>query len=237
MSTQTFAPIQKAPTLVEQVSLQLAQMFTNGSGFAGDKILAERNLAAQLGVSRNVLREAIKRLEMQGLLEIRQGKGTRIVHKLHKPITAALSLLVPDETERIQQLFEVRLILEPETARSAALNATEHDLLKITAAHKTLQDATTIEDATTADMHFHKAIAEASGNRILLLVIESLSELLAESQRIGFQTIEKSQPIPRHQEILDAITSHDGDAAAKAMATHILEARSIFGISAKRPLH
>ena len=234
MPRRAFVPIQKAPSLVEQVALQLSKMFTEGGGLVGDKLMSERNLAAQLGVSRNVLREAIKCLETQGLLEIRQGHGTQVVHKLHKPITAALNLLVPEEQERMQQLFEVRSIIEPESARIAALKASKKQVLQIKAAQKKLQEADTVEAAVAADTEFHRSIANASGNQILLLVIESLSVLLAEGQRIGFQTIDPTQPIPRHQEVLDAIERRDGDAAAQAMATHIEEARLIFFRSAKR---
>ncbi|MEI6871014.1 MAG: FadR/GntR family transcriptional regulator [Verrucomicrobiota bacterium] len=234
MPRPAFVHIQKAPSLVEQVALQLSKMFTEGGGLVGDRLLSERNLAAQLGVSRNVLREAIKCLETQGLLEIRQGHGTHVVHKLHKPITAALNLLVPEEKQRMQQLFEVRRIIEPESARLAALQASKKQVLQIKAAQKKLQQADTVEAAVIADTEFHRSIANATGNQILILVIESLSALLAEGQRIGFQTIDHTQPIPRHQEVLDAIERGDGDAAAQAMAAHIEEARLIFVRSAKR---
>lgn len=228
MTAPRFPPIRKAPTLVEQVSQQLALKLTDGTGIVGGKLMAERGLAAQLGVSRNVLREAIKRLEMQGLLEIRQGHGTKVVRNLHKPLTSALKLLVTDETERFEQLFDARLLIEPETARLAAAKATREQFLQIQSCQERLKVAQTVEESVQADMDFHRAIAEASGNRVLLLVIESLAEILSASQSIGFRLVDHSQPIRRHQAVLDAIEKGDGERAAAEMAAHIEEARSIF---------
>lgn len=228
MDPRTIVPIKKAPTLVEQVCQQLASMLRNGSVAASEgKLMAERGLAAQLGVSRNVLREATKRLELQGLVEIRQGHGTRVVNKLHKPLTAALNLLVPNELDRMQQLFEIRLILEPQSARLAALRSTPTQLLQIEAAQIALKSPETIEDAVEADMNFHRSIAEASGNQILLLVLESLAELRAESHSKGYRKNMNSRTWEMHQVVLAAIQKQNGDAAAAAMAAHILEAKAI----------
>ena len=89
-----------------------------------------------------------------------------------------------------------------------------------------LSDAGSIESAVEADMDFHRAIAEASANRILLLVLESLAELLAASQNKGFRAMGHSCPVQMHQAVLDAIVRRDGDAAAAAMTAHITDAQS-----------
>lgn len=239
MAASSILPIQKAPTLVEQVSQQLALMLRSENGAANGKLMAERALASQLGVSRNVLREATKRLELQGLVEIRQGHGTRIINKLHKPLTAALNLLVPEEVARMQQLFELRLILEPQGARLAARRASEAQLLRMSSAQERLRVAQTLEDAVAADMDFHRVIAEASGNQILLLVIESLADLLAASHYMGFRnrSVTNSRPVEMHQRILAAIKEHDAEAAAMAMGAHIEDAGESIGLPLNRELH
>ena len=90
-------------TLVEEVSDQLAGAIRSG-GLVMDGLLpSERHLAEQFGVSRPVVREATKRLELQGLLEVRQGVGIRVVDRLHAPVSAAARLLLPDEAERLRQ--------------------------------------------------------------------------------------------------------------------------------------
>jgi DNA-binding FadR family transcriptional regulator len=230
MPPAAVAPIQKSPSLVQQVCDRLAASLLEEETAARGTLLAERELAAQLGVSRNVLREAIQRLELQGLVEIRQGHSTRIVHQLHKPLTAALHLKVPEESARLEQLFELRLMIEPHAARLAARRASPEQLAPLQAAQHRLRDAQTLEAAVQADMDFHRALAEASGNRILLLVIESLAELLATAHGRGFRVMPQERPILAHQEILDAILRRDADTAARHMTAHIKNARTEIGL-------
>ena len=230
MAPRPVLPIQKAPSLVQQVCDQLAASLLEEDTAARGILLAERVLATQLGVSRNVLREAIKRLELQGLVEIRQGRSTRIIRQLHKPLTAALHLKVPEESARLEQLFELRLMIEPQAARLAAQRATPEQLAPLQSAQQRLRDAQTLEAAVQADMDFHRALSEASGNRILLLVIESLDELLATAHGKGFRAMAQAQPIQAHQDILDAILRRDADAAARSMTAHLKTARAETGL-------
>ncbi len=229
MSPRPVVPVQKAPSLVQQVCDQLAASLLKKDTTARGTLLAERDLAAQLGVSRNVLREAIKRLELQGLVEIRQGHNTRIVHQLHKPLTAALHLTVPEESARLDQLFELRLMIEPHATRLATQRASPGQLASLQSAQQRLRDAQTLEAAVQADLDFHHTLAEASGNRILLLVIESLAELLATAHAKGFRTMAQAQPVQAHQDILDAILRRDADAAARSMTAHLKNARNEIG--------
>ena len=227
---QDLAPITKAPSLVEQVCSQLASRLHSTTSSPAQKLPAERILAAQLGVSRSVLREAIKRLELQGLLEIRQGRGTKVVNKLQKPLSAALTLLVPGEADRLLQLFEVRLLLEPESARLAAQRSTPAQLEKMRDSLRALREAPSVAEAIHADLDFHRAIAEASGNKILLLIIESLADLLAASHGKGFQSMSISRSADMHQDILHAIESRNALEAEAAMKGHLEEARSALSI-------
>ena len=119
--------LQRPVSLVEGVCQQLAEL-VRGTTSQDDRWLpAERSLAEQLGVSRTVVREATKRLEQQGLLEIQHGTGIKVVNKLHRPLNDSLSLLIPDVAERLQQLNETRMSIEPDAAAFAAERAsTEH---------------------------------------------------------------------------------------------------------------
>jgi DNA-binding FadR family transcriptional regulator len=107
-------------SLVSKVCTRLAAMMRSPAFTATDKLPPERILAQKLGVSRTVMREATKRLESQGLLEIRHGSGIRIVNELHRPVCGSLSLAMPAPQERLRQLNEARLLVEPEIARQAA---------------------------------------------------------------------------------------------------------------------
>mgnify|MGYP002368622996 CR=1 FL=1 len=150
-------------SLVETVSRRII-----GLARTSRRLPTERDMSAKFGVSRSVVREAAKRLELQGLLEIRQGSGMTVVDKLHKPLNGALSLLVPDESQRLKQLIEVRLALEPENARLAAERATTADLNALTACHERFEAACTFEAQVEADMTFHCLLAEASRGHDIL---------------------------------------------------------------------
>ncbi len=211
----------RPPSLVEKVCQQLAGMARKDRQGDDGWLPTERELSAQLGVSRSVVREAVKRLEMQGLLEIQHGIGIRAVDKLHKPLSSALALLVPDEDERLRQLVQIRFIMEPENARLAAEHATPTQLESLAAIHEALVLAKDREAAVRADMDFHCAVAEASGNRIAGLLMVSLCDLLHASLSRGYGRVTTESAIQEHRAILQAIERRAPACAVKAMTQHI----------------
>lgn len=223
--------IARPPSLVEKVCQSLAAVARRDLDEDTGWLPTERELAAQLGVSRSVVREATKRLEQQGLLEIRQGLGIRTVNHLHKPLTGALELLVPEEPERLRQLIEVRLMLEPQNARLAAECATAKQISTLRAVHEKLVNATSFEDSVMADMEFHRMLAVLSGNQISALVLHSLSELLQASLKHGYQRVTAATAIKQHGMIVKAIEQRDSAAAARAMHKHLISAREDLGLN------
>ena len=230
MTSASFESILRPPTLVEKVFEQLAAMLRVAPGQEA-KLPAERELAVKLGVSRNVLREATKRLELQGLLEIRQGQGTRAVNRLHKPISTSLELLVPKEKERMRQLFQVRYMIEPHNAQRAARCATRAELDRIEAAQQSLIAASDPRALVVADMEFHRAIADASGNEIARLLLESLAELRETSHAKGYGGRTSVRTVDEHAEILTAILGRQSEVARSAMEKHLLRASMDLGFS------
>lgn len=220
--------LDRPPSLVEAVCqriISLARIHDHD-----ERLPTERDMSEQFGVSRSVVREAAKRLELQGLLEIRQGSGMKVVDKLHKPLSSAVQMLVPDEKQRLAQLTEVRFALEPENARLAAERGSSADLKKIKAAHESLERCQDFETQVLADMEFHCLIAEASGNKIGSLLMQSLTDLLQSSLSHGYRLVTKDQAVGDHGKILAALLSRDGTAAATAMKNHLLHARNDLGI-------
>ena len=232
MTSASFESILRPPTLVEKVFEQLATMLRVAPG-REVKLPAERELAVKLGVSRNVLREATKRLELQGLLEIRQGQGTRVVDRLHKPISASLELLLPEDRERMRQLFQVRYLIEPHNAQRAAQRATAGELRRIEVAQQSLLSASDPRELVAADMEFHRAIADASGNQIVKLLLESLAELCETSHAKGYRGRSSDRTVEEHAEILTAILGRQGEAAGRAMEKHLLRSSVELGFSVK----
>lgn len=185
---------------------------------------AERELASRLGVSRTVIREATKRLELQGLLEIHHGKGLKVVDDLHKPLSASLRLDIPEEMERLRQLSETRSMVEPEAARFAALRARPEDIEELRAIQERLEGAKDLVEAAEADVAFHQGIARAAGNAVVAMLLRSLAELNRESRMRTLGTTGVKRAWGHHGKILDAIESGDGDEAAQQMRYHVAEA-------------
>ena len=97
----TLAALSRPSSLVESVSQQLARELRREG--ADEWLPAERQLAEQLGVSRRVVGEATKRLELQGLVEVRHGIGIRRADRLHQPLNGSIAILIPDEPDRLRQ--------------------------------------------------------------------------------------------------------------------------------------
>ena len=226
----TLNTIARPPSLVEKVCESLAALARKHLPEEEAWLPTERELASQLGVSRSVVREATKRLEQQGLLEVRQGLGVRTVNHLHKPLTGALELLVPEKTERLKQLIEVRLMVEPENARLAAERATDEQVVELRAVHERLVCAAGYEESVLADMEFHRYVAVISGNQIAALLMQSLSELLQTSLKHGYKRVTPATAVRQHGAVVKAIEQRDGLVAARAMSRHLVTAREDLGL-------
>ncbi len=226
----TFSALQRPASLVEEVSRRLAHTARQRASSGNRRLPPERKLAEMLGVSRTVVREATKRLELQGLLQVRHGIGIEIVDRLHAPLSGSLTLLLPKRKDRLRQLTEVRIIIEPELARLAAERATDADVLLLRAHHQRLADATERDEAILADMEFHRAIARASRNEVAMLVLHSLSDLLQDSLAEGYDRVTPKTAVTQHAEILEAIAERAPEKAAKTMLKHLLTARSDLGL-------
>ncbi|NJM55798.1 MAG: FadR family transcriptional regulator [Verrucomicrobiae bacterium] len=217
----TITPILRSASLVEEVCHRLSEEIRAELDGGDGWLPPERLLAERFGVSRPVVREATKRLELQGLVEIQHGIGTRVVDKLHKPLNGSLALLIPDEDERLRQLNETRMAIEPESARLAAEHATAAQLRELRRIHQQLIEAPDNVRAIELDMAFHRALAEAGGNQIFRLILDSLADLGLASRQRTIGRVGKQTAIEHHGAVLAAIERRDGEAAARAMRHHI----------------
>jgi GntR family transcriptional repressor for pyruvate dehydrogenase complex len=213
--------LQRPTSLVEGVCQQLAELIRGGSADEERWLPAERSLAEKLGVSRTVVREATKRLEQQGMLEIQHGTGIKVVDKLHRPLNDSLSLLIPDVADRLSQLNEARLSIEPDAAALAAERATKEHLRTMRRIQTQLEKAPDNPAAIELDIAFHHAVADASGNLIYRLILDSLAEVGIASRLRTIGRIGKQTAIEHHAQILDAIERRDPVAAREAMRMHI----------------
>lgn len=211
----------KRHSLVEEVSEQLVQAIRNGLVGPTGLLPSERHLATQFGVSRPVIREATKRLELQGLVEVRQGSGIRVVDRLYAPVSEAAKLLLPDVRERLRQCVEVRATIEPEIARRAAERATPEDLASLHEVHERLESSESLEEAMDADVAFHREMARISGNEIFGLMLDSIAEINRDSRRATLTQTGVERALTDHRGILQAVERADGKVAESRMRQHI----------------
>lgn len=214
-------PSRRRPPLMEELCLELAEKIRTAVYPAGKWLPPERSLAERLGVSRTALREALKRLESQGLVDVHHGIGIQVVDCLHKAVHTSVTLRIPDRRRRLQQLMEARLLIEPEVARLAAQRATQAQRRQLREIQMKLGDAKTTEEAAKLDVAFHHALAHAAGNEVFALMLDAVAELDRESRRLTIARYGVEKPQTHHEKILGAIERGKKDEAARLMRVHI----------------
>jgi DNA-binding FadR family transcriptional regulator len=209
----------------EQVVRQIAALIRTGQLRSGERLPTERELGSAFGVSRGVVREAVKVLGALGLVEARQGSGIYVLHDI-PTVTRAFTLSVSPDAESVERLFEFRRTLEVEAAALAARRRTEAQLAEIVAASEATARAVELGDLEAFgafDNVFHGAVARASGNPYFEVAVATARQMQQDvvpfiSDRIG----SVRSAILHHHNITAAIGARDPEAAARAMAEHIV---------------
>lgn len=207
--------------LVAQVSDHLRKEIVSGSYAAGMSLPSEGGLAESLGVSRTVIREAMRSLRSQGLIIMSQGARPRVAEVDAGPAAESLRLLLARSRTSLLQLTEVRLPLESSIAAFAANRATADQIVGLQAAITELEQAASLNSQVAADIRFHDLLAEATGNPVFATLLRAIGGLLDASRR---RTIKAAGPQPAiigHREILTAIEQRDAKAAEAAMRRHL----------------
>lgn len=216
------------PRLSTSIVDQILEGVQSGAFPPGRALPAERLLAARLGVSRSSVREAIRILEHAGILDVRTGSGTYVVDTGSSKVAALRAQAVISGEHSPLDVMAARRAVEPACAQVAALQHLERDLDLIRETVAT-QDrlVTEGEDAATADLDFHLAIASATHNPVLLLLVERLVEIMRRRPWSDLKHSSRENPagarrdVRQHSAILAAIERGDEAGAAKAMRTHL----------------
>ena len=217
------------------ISHRLEQLILDGTLQPGQKVPSERQLSARLGVSRSLLREALKELRGRGVIETRHGKGSFVVGMLPAPEEDnALSRLYNSHPRMLYDLLEVRELLEGQAAFLAAERGTEKDFYRITSAYNTLDayDSQHGEfmDAARLDHAFHRTLYDASHNPILTHTLQNLMQLMQNSiiasvANLYHREQPKAQIDKHHRQIFNAVIERKPDAARKAATSHVRDVR------------
>lgn len=217
--------------LYEQVVSRIRGQIIDETLKAGDKLPTERELAQQFGVSRTVVREAIRALSREGLVEALHGRGTFVTNRTSLMLSRSLDLMLNiggvDKFDKFNDLVEFRELVEPGIAELAALRATADDVRALHAAVNKMDEAMNdVETYITFDHQFHLALAHATQNRIIPSLLDPIVDLLNSQREKIFHVPDGPQRGQyHHKRILKAIEQHDPIAAREAMTTHLRQVR------------
>jgi GntR family transcriptional regulator, transcriptional repressor for pyruvate dehydrogenase complex len=224
----------KPKRMSDQVFEQLKDLIFRGHLKPGERLMTERELAQNLGVSRPTVREAINKLVAMRLLEHRQGQGTFVKAPNAGAETNPLAAVINGQDASLMDLLEVRLGLECNAVALAARRATEEDLREI---ERSVQEmAAAIGEGnlgSDADITFHMAIAYATKNIVQIHIMKSLYDLLfygihENLQHLYTEPMNRDRILQQHNDILNAIRRRDPDDAYAAMKRHVSFVQDFF---------
>lgn len=215
-------PSPQRSALADQVITALRAAITSGEWPVGTRIPTEPELVEQLGVARNTVREAVRALAHNGLLDIRQGSGTYVVAT--SELAGVMHRRFADADPR--HVAEMRSALETSGARLAALRRTEADLAQLDSLLERRETAWTsgvVEQFVEADASLHLGVMAASHNDVLTAVYADLGEVMRDFLRFDVGGDLRPENHMDHARLIDAIHAGDPEAAAREAASHTKE--------------
>ena len=215
--------------MYEEVAERIRRLIVDGRLHAGDRLPPERELAERFGVSRTSVRDAIRVLELIGLLEPRQGDGTVVRDLSPDALAQPLASILIHNQALLAELLDVRRMFEPPLAARAATLATADDIARLEEIYaRQAEKVGRGEVAIGEDSEFHYSIAKMTRNRVALKVLDVLMDLLQESRERSLQVPGRMQrSLAGHRRILNAIKRRDARSAENAMRQHVAEIEDV----------
>jgi DNA-binding FadR family transcriptional regulator len=216
----------EAPNGAARVFGYFRDRLLGGALKAGDRLLAERELALALGVSRPVLREALRSLAMLGVLDIQHGRGAFVRAADASVLGQALTLCLAPEPNILDDVLQARIAIECQAIRLACERASDHDLQGLAGMLDTLVESLNDPDqGGQADHAFHLAIVRMSGSGALMKIYEAISPLLmrshVERRRDTFrEPAITSHLVEAHRAVFLSLVQRDADAAESRLREH-----------------
>lgn len=217
----TLRPLGRRPALVEQVAGRLRQGIIDGHFPPESELPSEGNLAKSMEVSHTVIREAMRTLRSQGLVDVSQGRRPRVRPVGPEAVQESLEVLLLRTDSSLHELTDLRRLLEVEIASMAAERVTKEQLKLMQQAIDEHAKASDLDRAIEADMRFHDLLAEASGNMLFPLILSTVAGLLVESRRRTISRVGVDRGVEGHRAVLAALREKDAKAARVAMREHI----------------
>ena len=213
-------------SLGEAAFERLREGIAGGKWAPGERLPSERALAARLAISRPALREAVKRLEGEGLIEVRPRRGLFVRAASTDGLSNSFERLIGTDFDRVNELLDLRRVLEHHSAYLAAEYASPADIVDLATIFAEIErDVAAGGTGDDADVRFHCAIAKAAGNTVLTHLMATLHGALAKSSLLLASRLMASDHyrdgmFELHVRIFEAIRNHQPKAAAEAMDAH-----------------
>jgi len=221
-----FSPLADRTLLSKSVEDIIGQAIQDKKLKAGTKLPSELKLCEQFGVSRTVIREALRVLHSRGLISISKGKGMFVREFSGESASGPLQFFLRMNFERshVMDIVHARQILEPAVAELASVHRTEDDVERLSDDIQLLKECRSdAVELSTIDTRFHINISKASGNSLMPLLLEPIHRLIPDIKSSVYATVEdaKQAAVQWHQEIFERIVVQDGPGARAAMMQHL----------------
>jgi GntR family transcriptional repressor for pyruvate dehydrogenase complex len=214
--------------IYEEIASQIKSLIDNGGLKSGDQLPPERELAAAFNVSRHSVREAIRCLEKENVLKSRAGSGTFVMLGNTQAVADHLARAVVLEKDRLAEIFQIRVMLEPQVAALAAENASRDDIGHLADLYSQQLTAESRQVLIKLDQDFHMALAKSTGNKALCGIIRGMNDLLSQTRLEGSGNTERTQKsLAWHGMIVQAVAAGNPEQAEKAMREHLIHVRDI----------
>jgi GntR family transcriptional repressor for pyruvate dehydrogenase complex len=222
----------------EELTVRLIRHFKgsirNGELAPGCRLPAERELSQQLGVNRASLRQALKVLQVMGVVNQRVGDGTYLCRDAREVFREPVDFLILLSGISNEELFEFRLLIEPEMAALAAKKASSKDRAEMLDAIAAEENGRTTQERIEADLAFHEGISRAAGSRVSRFILTMIHKAILDSMAESAQRRPIQEVIRSHTAIWEAIGKHDEKAARRAMIRHLRTSRDSVKPARKR---
>jgi GntR family transcriptional repressor for pyruvate dehydrogenase complex len=220
-----FTAIAREPRLSDKVADQLLQTIIGEGLEPGARLPSERDLGTQFGVSRTVVREAVRALAAKGIIDVRTGSGLRVAAVHASAVSESIGLYLRGATIEYPRVHEVRKLLEIEIAGLAAERAGDEQVASMRRICERMETEVAggdVEAASRLDLEFHRELARSTDNALYLLLLDSIGEALLVVRRDNLRMEgAANDALGSHREILNAVEAHDRRLARKAMRGHL----------------
>jgi GntR family transcriptional repressor for pyruvate dehydrogenase complex len=219
-------PLMNEGTRTDRAVQLLTELVTSGTYLPGEYLPSEPTLSKQLGVSRTTVRLALKTLELRGLVVMRRGIGVLVADRTQEVAMESLRMMLLQSGGNTLDAYEVRLMLECESAELAAERATDEEIEEMGDSIDRMQaPGLTIDQRIDIDLEFHLRLCEASKNQMLVALAQVLRGLLRETIKATYLVDEREMPRTiEHTRILEQVKCRNSQGAHAAMDIHMRSA-------------